>query len=54
MTDGFHKSTQSWRAMLRDLKRRGLKQDPKLAIGDGAMGFWIALRKVFATTREQG
>lgn len=54
MTDGFRESTQSWRELLLDLKRRGLKQDPKLAIGDGALGFWMALREVFATTREQG
>ena len=53
MTDGFCESTQSWREVLLDLKRRGLKQDPKLAIGDGALGFWTALREVFATTREQ-
>ncbi|MBU3032455.1 IS256 family transposase [Paracoccus marinaquae] len=53
MTDGFRESTQSWREVLLDLRRRGLKQDPKLAIGDGALGFWAALREVFATTREQ-
>lgn len=53
MTDGFRESTQSWREVLLDLRRRGLKQDPKLAIGDGALGFWTALREVFATTREQ-
>lgn len=53
MTDGFRESTQSWREVLLDLKQRGLKQDPKLAIGDGALGFWSALREVFATTREQ-
>ena len=53
MTDGFRESTQSWRELLLDLKRSGLKQDPKLAIGDGALGFWSALREVFATTREQ-
>ena len=53
MTDGFRESTQSWREVLLDLKRRGLKQDSKLAIGDGALGFWTALREVFATTREQ-
>jgi transposase-like protein len=47
MTDGFRESTQSWREVLLDLKRRGLKQDPKLAIGDGALGFWTALREVF-------
>lgn len=53
MTDGFRESTQSWREVLLDLRRRGLKQDPKLAIGDGALGFWAALREVFASTREQ-
>ena len=53
MTDGFRESTQSWREVLLDLKRRGLKQDPKLAIVDGVLGFWTALREVFATTREQ-
>lgn len=50
MTDGFRESTQSWREVLLDLKRRGLTQDPKLAIGDGALGFWTALREVFPTT----
>ncbi|MAC82262.1 MAG: IS256 family transposase [Rhodobacteraceae bacterium] len=53
MTDGFRESTQSWREVLLDLKRRGLKQDPKLAVADGALGFWAALREVFATTQEQ-
>ena len=53
MTDGFRESTQSWRELLLDLKRRGLTQDPKLATGDGALGFWTALREVFATTKEQ-
>ena len=53
MTDGFRESTQSWREVLLDLKQHGLKQDPKLAIGDGALGFWTALREVFATMREQ-
>ena len=38
MTDGFRESTQSWRELLLDLKRRGLKQDPKLTIGDGLSG----------------
>jgi putative transposase len=53
MTDGFRESTESWREVLLDLKRRGLRQDPKLAVGDGALGFWTALREVFATTQEQ-
>ena len=53
MIDGFRESAENWRELLLDLRRRGLKQDPKLAIGDGALGFWTALREVFATTREQ-
>ncbi len=51
--DGFRESEQSWRALLLDLKARGLKIDPKLATGDGALGFWRALRKVYPKTREQ-
>ncbi len=51
--DGLRESEQSWREWLLDLKARGLKAPPKLAVGDGALGFWSALRKVFATTREQ-
>lgn len=53
MTDGFRESAENWRELLLDLKRRGLKQDPELAVGDGALGFWTALREVFATTQEQ-
>ena len=53
MTDGFRESTQSWRELLLDLKRRGLVHDPKLAIGDGALGFWAALREVYTATQEQ-
>ena len=51
--DGHRESEQSWSGMLLDLKARGLTTDPKLAIGDGALGFWAALRKAFPTTREQ-
>ena len=51
MTDGVRESTQSWREVLLDLKRRGLKQDPKLATGDGALGFWTALREVCLSRR---
>lgn len=51
MTDGFRVSTQSWRELLLDLKRRGLKQHPKLAIGNGALGLWAAVREVFSKTR---
>jgi transposase-like protein len=53
MTNGFRESTQSWRELLLDLKRHGLVHDPKLAIGDGALGFWAALCEIFATTQEQ-
>lgn len=51
--DGVRESEQSWSELLLDLKRRGLSIAPRLAIGDGALGFWAALRKVFPTTREQ-
>lgn len=52
-TDGYRESTQSWRELLVDLKARGLEQVPALAVGDGAMGFWAALREVFPTTKQQ-
>ena len=51
--DGLRESEQSWRELLLDLKARGLTEVPKLAVGDGALGFWAALRKVFGETREQ-
>jgi transposase-like protein len=51
--DGFRESELSWIEVLEDLKARGLEQAPKLAVGDGALGFWAALRKVFGATREQ-
>lgn len=50
--DGFRESTESWAEVLRDLKRRGMRA-PMLAIGDGALGFWGALREVFPESREQ-
>lgn len=53
VADGFRESEQSWSELLIDLKNRGLTMAPKLAIGDGALGFWAALRKVFGETREQ-
>jgi putative transposase len=52
-TDGYRESTQSWRELLLDLKARGLNTPPKLAVGDGALGFWAALREVFPQTKEQ-
>jgi transposase-like protein len=51
--DGVRESEQSWREVLLDLKERGLEAAPKIAVGDGALGFWKALRKVFPETREQ-
>jgi putative transposase len=51
--DGLRESEQSWRELLLDLKARGLTELPKVAVGDGALGFWAALRKVFGETREQ-
>jgi putative transposase len=53
LVDGFRESTQSWRELLVDLKHRGLKVAPKLAIGDGAMGFWAALHEVYGKTGLQ-
>lgn len=53
LIDGFRESTQSWRELLLDLKRRGLEAAPKLAVGDGAMGFWAALHEVYGKTRVQ-
>ncbi len=46
ITDGYRESTESWADVLRDLKRRGMGA-PVLAMGDGALGFWGALREVF-------
>jgi len=51
--DGQRESKLSWAALLSDLKRRGLKEAPKVAVGDGALGFWAALKEEFPGTREQ-
>ena len=51
--DGYRESEQSWKALLLDCQARGLAVAPNLAIGDGALGFWKALRQVWSTTREQ-
>ena len=53
LTDGYRESEQSWKELLLDCKARGLEIEPSLAIGDGALGFWAALRKVWDTTKEQ-
>lgn len=50
---GFRESELSWLEVLLDLKNRGLTCDPKLSIGDGSLGFWKALPKVYATTKPQ-
>ena len=52
LTDGYRESTESWADLLRDCRRRGMRA-PVLAVGDGALGFWSALREVFPETREQ-
>lgn len=51
--DGYRESEQSWLELLLDLKSRGLVYPPQLAIGDGALGFWKALEKVFPKTKQQ-
>ena len=53
IVDGYRESEQSWTELLLDVKSRGLAVDPKLATGDGALGFWKALPKVFPKTRAQ-
>ncbi|GLS29192.1 IS256 family transposase [Mesorhizobium albiziae] len=50
---GIRESAQSWRELLVDVKRRGLKIAPDIAVGDGALGFWKALDEVFAGTKHQ-
>ena len=50
--DGFRESKDSWATVMRGLKKRGMRA-PELAIGDGALGFWAALRDVWPETREQ-
>lgn len=51
--DGHRESAQSWMGMMRDLQARGLTIDPKLAVADGALGFWAACRQLWPHTREQ-
>jgi transposase-like protein len=52
-TDGYRESADSWRELLLDIKQRGLTSSPKAATGDGALGFWAALREIYPQTREQ-
>ena len=50
---GYRESTQSWREVLLNLRERGLVNDPELAIGDGALGFWKAITEVYPETKGQ-
>jgi putative transposase len=52
LADGFRESSESWAELLCSCTRRGMRT-PVLAVGDGALGFWKALRDVFPETREQ-
>jgi transposase-like protein len=53
VADGYRESEQSWKELLLDVTARGLEIEPSLAIGDGAPGFWKAMRQVWGTTRVQ-
>jgi putative transposase len=53
IADGYRESEQSWKELLLDVKARGLEIEPHLAIGDGALGFWKAMRQAWGTTKEQ-
>ncbi len=52
LEDGYRESTESWLSLLRDLKARGMCA-PAVGVGDGALGFWAALREVYPETREE-
>ncbi len=52
LEDGYRESEESWASLLRDLKHRGMTA-PMLAVGDGALGFWAAVKEVFPETQEQ-
>jgi transposase-like protein len=53
VADGYRESEQSWKELLLDVKARGLEVEPSLAVGDGALGFWKAIRQVWPSTRGQ-
>lgn len=53
ISEGFRESEESWLTLLRDVRERGLTTDPKMATGDGALGFWKALPQVFPATTTQ-
>lgn len=53
VADGFRESKESWMSVIREVKRLGLTTAPKLAIGDGALGFWAAIQEEFPATNHQ-
>ena len=53
LVDGERESALSWKELLLDLKRRGLEEGPQVSVGDGALGFWGALKEVFPRSRRQ-
>jgi transposase-like protein len=53
VSDGYRESEASWSDVLLDLKQRGLQSDPKVAVGDGALGFWKAMAKCWPETKGQ-
>jgi transposase-like protein len=53
VNDGYRESKTAWKEILLDLKQRGLKEGPKLAVGDGALAFWAALGEEFPETKWQ-
>jgi len=53
VVDGYRESAQSWRELLGQLKRMGLSSAPKLAIGDGSLGFWVALQEEYGQVAQQ-
>ena len=53
VVDGYRESTQSWRELLQQLKRQGLSTALKLAVGDGSLGFWIALQGEYGPVAQQ-
>jgi putative transposase len=53
IVDGQRESETSWTSVLLDLKARGLTEAPRLATGDGSLGFWLAMSKIFPSTKQQ-
>jgi transposase-like protein len=53
LSDGYRESKASWLSVVQDLQARGLQDAPKLAIGDGALGFWAAINEAWPTARQQ-